>query len=298
MMTEQLAGQVGPSGIDIAYERFGDPGDPAVLLIMGAGAQLINWPEEFCTELAARGLQVIRFDNRDAGHSTHMSETPAPDIMAALGGDLSQATYNLSDLAADTIGLLDALGIGAAHLVGMSMGGMIAQTIAIEHPERVLSLTSISSTTGDPAVGRPAPGSLGGGGTVPDDRDGYIAWQVRNSRRLRSPGYEFDEAAVTARAGLAYDRGHDPDGMMRQFVAVIASHPADRTESLRKLDVPALVIHGADDLMIDVSGGRATAEAIPAAKLLIVEGMGHHLPRELYSAFADEIAGLAATAGR
>lgn len=290
-MGEEIARNVGPGGIEVAYERFGDPADPPVLLIMGGGGQMINWPEGFCAELVDRGLQVIRFDNRDAGRSSHFSDAPVPDIQAAMAGDVSSASYTLSDMAADAVGLLDVLGVDSAHLVGLSMGGMIAQTIAIEHPGRVRSLTSMSSTTGDPAVGRPDFASIGPLGAQPEDRQGYVEWQVRVLRAVGSPGFAFDEAAVAARAGQAYDRGLDPLGLMRQSVAVLAS--GDRTERLRHLRVPTLVIHGTADLMIDVSGGRATAAAVPGAKLVIIEGLGHSLPRELWPDFAARIADLA-----
>ncbi|WP_214321733.1 alpha/beta fold hydrolase [Nonomuraea sediminis] len=289
-MGEEIARNVGPGGIEVAYERFGDPADPPVLLIMGGGGQMINWPEGFCAELVDRGLQVIRFDNRDAGRSSHFPDAPVPDIQAAMAGDVSSASYTLSDMAADAVGLLDALGLDSAHLVGLSLGGMIAQTIAIEHPGRVLSLTSMSSTTGDPAVGRPDFAAIGPLGAQPEDRQGYVEWQVRVLRAVGSPAFAFDEAAVAARARQAYDRGLDPLGLMRQSVAVLAS--GDRTARLRRLRVPALVIHGTADLMIDVSGGRATAAAIPGAKLVIIEGLGHSLPRELWPEFAAHIADL------
>ncbi|MFF3228567.1 alpha/beta fold hydrolase [Nocardia suismassiliense] len=286
-ITEDKLLNVGRSGIDITYERFGETELPPVLLIMGGGAQLIHWPEEFCTELVDRGLQVIRFDSRDAGRSSHMSGAPVVDMPAALAGDLATASYDLSDMAADTVGLLDALGFGSAHLVGLSMGGMIAQTMAIEYPDRVRSLTSISSRTGAPGVGDADFGAIGPLGPEPHDRQSYLDWQVRFSRATASPGFAFDEAAVAATAGRAYDRGRDQEAMMRQFVAVLAS--GDRTAQLNSLRVPTLVLHGADDLMCDVSGGRATAAAIPGAKLVIFEGMGHHLPRELWPTFADHI---------
>ncbi|WP_069167212.1 alpha/beta fold hydrolase [Nocardia altamirensis] len=292
-MAEETAREVGPSGLDIVYERFGDPRMPPVLLIMGGGAQMINWPDGFCVELADRGLFVIRFDSRDAGRSTHLSDAVAVDIYAAMAGDLSTAAYNLSDMAADTVGLLDALGLGSAHLVGMSMGGMIAQLVAVEYPDRVRTLTSISSTTGDRAVGQADPGVLGSLGPQPTDRAGYIEWQVRASRALGSPGFEFDEQAVAARAALSYDRGHDPEAMMRHFVAVLAS--GDRTAQLKTVRIPTLVVHGTADPMCDVSGGRATAAAIPGAELVTFDGMGHNLPRELWSTLADHIA--AHTAG-
>jgi pimeloyl-ACP methyl ester carboxylesterase len=290
-MGEDKALAVGPSGIEVAYERLGDPAAPPVLLIMGAGAQLISWPEGLCAELAGHGLQVIRFDNRDAGRSSHFPDAPAPDFQAAAAGDFSSASYTLSDMAADTVGLLDALGLRSAHLVGASLGGMVAQTIAIEHPGRARSLTSIMSTTGDPAVGQADFAAIGGLGGPPEDRPGFVDWQVRAFRVIGSPGFEFDEAAAADRAGRIWDRDHDRSGLLRQAVAVMAS--GDRTERLRSLRVPALVLHGADDRMCDVSGGQATAAAIPGAELVVIPGMGHSLPRELWPEFATRIAGLA-----
>jgi pimeloyl-ACP methyl ester carboxylesterase len=289
-MSEEKALNVGPSSIEMAYERLGDPEAPPVLLIMGGGAQMINWPEGFCAELVALGMQVIRFDNRDTGLSSHFPDTPVPDLQAALAGDFSSASYTLSDMAADTVGLLDALGYGSAHLVGASMGAMIAQTIAIEYPARVRSLTSMMSTTGDRGVGQPDFSALGGLGSQPQDRQGYVDWQVRALRAVGSPGFEFDEAAVADRAARSYDRGHDPLDRARHHVAAVAS--GDRTARLRSLRVPTLVLHGTDDVMIDVSGGRATASAIPDAKLVIIDGMGHSLPRQLWPVFAAHIAEL------
>lgn len=290
-MSEQKAFEVGPAGIDVAYERFGDGDKPPVVLIMGGGAQMINWPDLFCAELVGRGMQVVRFDNRDSGRSTQCADAPVADVAAALAGDLSSASYNLSDMAADTVGLLDALGFDSAHFVGMSMGGMIAQTIAIEYPDRLRSLTSISSSTGNPGTGQADPAAFGGLGREPKDRQGYVDWQVRASRALGSPGFAFDEAAVADTAGRAYDRGRDQAAMMRHFVAVVAS--GDRTRELRKLRVPTLVLHGTADRIFHVSGGRATADAIPDAELVTIDGMGHSLPKELWPTFADHIAELA-----
>jgi len=287
---EEKALNVGPSGIEMAYERFGDPAAPPVLLMMGGGAQMISWPEGFCAELVRRGVQAVRFDNRDAGRSSHFAGAPPPDLQAALAGDFSSASYTLSDMAADTVGLLDVLGFGGAHVVGASLGGMIAQTIAIEFPGRVRSLTSMMSTTGDRGVGQADLGALAGVGAPPEDRAGFIDWQVRAFRVIGSPGFEFDEAAAADRAGRSWDRDHDPLGMVRQAVAVLAS--GDRTARLGSLRLPALVLHGAADVMCDVSGGRATAAAIPGAELVIVEGMGHNLPRQLWPDLAARIAAL------
>ncbi|WP_018500258.1 alpha/beta fold hydrolase [Parafrankia discariae] len=289
-MNEETVRDVGPAGITVAYERFGDPLAPLVLLIMGGGAQMINWPEGFCAELAERGLYVIRFDSRDTGRSSHFTDGPVPDLGAALAGDLSSAAYTLSDMAADTVGLLDALGFRTAHLVGASLGGMVAQTVAIERPDRVRSLTSMMSTTGDRAVGQPDLARIAGLGRPPDERAGFVDWQVRALEAVSSPGFAFDDAAAAQRAGLAYDRGHDPLGIVRQSVAALAS--GDRTARLRSLRLPALVLHGVADVMCDVSGGRATAAAIPGAELVLIEGMGHGLPRELWPRLAGHIAGL------
>jgi pimeloyl-ACP methyl ester carboxylesterase len=277
-IVDERASKVGPAGIDIAYQRLGNPDAPVVLLIMGGAAQLIHWPDAFCHALVNRGLQIIRFDNRDAGLSTHMTDAPPPDLPAALAGDLSSASYTLSDMAADSVGLLDALGFQQAHVVGASMGGQIAQTMAIEHPARVRSLTSMMSTTGSPSVGQPAPNLFREVFSGPSavTRDEVIQQMLRSMRALGSPSYPSDEKEIAARAGRAYDRCHDPAGIARQAVATVAS--GDRTGSLRHLRVPTLVIHGLADRLVDVSGGRATAEAIPGAELVLIEGLGHNLP--------------------
>jgi pimeloyl-ACP methyl ester carboxylesterase len=289
MLNEQLASGVGPSAIDIAYERRGNPTDPVVLLIMGGGAQLVHWPEGFLAALLHRGLQVMRFDNRDAGRSTHFHDAPRPDLPAALAGDLSSAAYTLSDMAADAVGLLDALELDAAHVVGASLGGAIAQTLAIEHHARILSLTSMMSSTGDTAVGQAHPETLKGlfGGPPATTRQAVIDRAVRVFGIIGSPAYPSDPAAIAERASLAWDRGHDEIGIARQGLAFVAS--GDRTARLQKLDVPALVIHGLSDTLVDASGGRATAAAIPGAELVLIDGMGHNLPPGLWERFADHI---------
>jgi pimeloyl-ACP methyl ester carboxylesterase len=290
-MSLKKALQVGQSKIEIAYEDFGDVDEPPVLLIMGAGAQMLNWHEEFCAELVSRGLHPIRFDNRDSGLSSHFNDAPLPDFKAALSGDTSSASYNLSDMAADTVGLLDALGLKSAHLVGASMGGFIAQMVAIEYSERIRSLTCIMSTTGNPAVGQPAPETMRlMGGTPPNTREEVMEQAVKNFRVVGSPGFPLDEDDVRERAGLAYDRSYDRLGIVRQAIAVIAS--GDRTSRLQSIKVPTLVIHGDSDRMCDVSGGKATAEAIKGAELVIIEGMGHNFPRPLWSKITTLIANL------
>jgi pimeloyl-ACP methyl ester carboxylesterase len=287
---ERKALNVGPARIQIAYQRLGDQRVPAVLLIMGVAAQSIHWPDSFCRALVSHGLQVIRFDNRDSGLSTRITDAPTPDLPAALAGDFSTVSYTLSDMAADAVGLLDALGIEQAHLVGASMGGQIAQTMAIEHPERVLSLTSMLSTTGNRAVGQTSPDVLGKlfSGPPATTRDEFIALFLRAARVVGSPGYPVDESEVANTAGRAFDRSHDMTGTARQGIATVAS--GDRTERLRKLQVPTLVIHGLADRMCDVSGGRATADAIPGAELVLIEGMGHNLPPGLRTDLAERIA--------
>ena len=296
-MAIERARNVGPARIDIAYERLGDPGKPPVVLVMGLGAQLIGWPDGLCAELVARGLFVIRFDNRDAGESTHLASAPPPNMFAALAGDTSSAAYTLSDMAGDAVGLLDALGIESAHFVGASLGGFVAQTIAIEHPRRVRSLTSIMSSTGDRRVGQPHAEALAlFAGVPPTTREQVVQRMREASRVLGSPGYDRDVDALAERTGRAFDRGYDPLGLARQAVAVLAS--GDRTARLRELSVPALVIHGAADRMCDVSGGHATAAAVPGAELVLIEGMGHDLPRALWPQLADRIAALVARAER
>jgi pimeloyl-ACP methyl ester carboxylesterase len=296
-MGEQKALNVGPPGIAVAYERFGDLQAPPVLLIQGIASQLIHWHEDFCAELAGQGLQVIRFDNRDVGLSSHFPDAPVPDMAAAAAGDYSSVSYTLSDMAADTVGLLDALGLDSAHIVGISLGAMIAQTIAIEHPGRVRSLTSISSTTGDSAVGQAKPEALAGAFSGPpaNTREEVIDQRVRAARAFASTGIEIDEAAVRERAGMAYDRSHDPVGTMRQGIAVVAS--GDRTEGLRSITVPTLVIHGREDPMFDLSGGQATAAAIPGAELVILDNLGHAFPRQLWPEYISRIAALVQRAG-
>ncbi len=287
------------NGIDIEYEVFGKPDDKPLLLIMGLGAQMILWDEQFCEQLAARGHRVIRFDNRDVGLSTKCDDGGVPDVMAAVTASMTRqpvtAPYKLSDMAADAAGLLGALGIDKAHIVGASMGGMIAQTVAIEHPERVLTLTSIMSTTGNPDLPPARPEAMGALLTPPPaDRDGNIARSVEVFRTIGSPGFPFEEERIRDRAARSYDRCYHPAGVMRQMVAILAS--GSRKEALRQVRVPALVIHGVDDPLVPLAGGIDTAEAIPGASLLQIEGMGHDMPRPLWPRLIEAISELTARA--
>ena len=284
------------NGIEVAYEAFGDPEHPIMLLIMGLGVQMLGWDRELCELLAAQGFQVVRFDNRDVGRSTKIEAGPRPDVMAAAAGDLSSASYTLDDMADDCAGLLDHLGVEAAHVVGASQGGMIAQAMAIRHPGRVLSLTSIMSTTGDRAVGQPHPEAIPALLTRPPaNREQFVESVVAAWRVIGSPGFAVDEAALRGRARATFDRGYYPEGTARQLVAILAS--GDRTEALRRLDVPTQVIHGTNDVLIDVSGGKATAAAIPRARLELIEGMGHDMPRALWPRFVELIVSNAERAG-
>jgi pimeloyl-ACP methyl ester carboxylesterase len=287
--------QVRSNGIDIHYETLGDPADPALLLIMGLGAQLIDWPAEFCDLLAARGFHVILFDNRDCGLSTVLDDLGTPDIAAVFAGDRSAAPYLLADLAADTAGLLKELGIARAHVVGASMGGMVAQQLAVDHPDLVASLCSIMSTTGDRTVGRATPAAAAVLRRPPaTDREAVIAGSVGAWRVVGSPGYPARDEDVVRRATAAYDRSYRPEGRARQSAAILAS--PDRTAALAGVRVPTLVVHGEADPLVDVSGGRATAAAVAGAELLVVPGMGHDLPREVWPQLVDAIAANAARA--
>jgi pimeloyl-ACP methyl ester carboxylesterase len=252
---------------------------------------MLSWPDEFCMTLAARGHYLIRFDNRDVGLSTHLYAAPQPDILAAFRGDFSSVAYRLTDMAADAAGLLDVIGVDSAHIVGVSMGGMIAQTLAIVYPERVRSLTSIMSTTGDPAVGQPSEAAMGALLAPPaTSREEAIERNLAAYRVIASPGFPLDEERVREIAARSYDRCYDPVGAGRQLVAVLAS--GDRTQALRGVRVPTLVIHGAEDPLVHVSGGQATAAAIPGAELVVIEGMGHDLSPGLLLPFADRISAL------
>jgi pimeloyl-ACP methyl ester carboxylesterase len=274
--------------VDICYETFGSADDPALLLVMGLGTQMIAWPEDFCRRLAERGFLVIRYDNRDVGRSTHMRGYRPPTIPQLLLRDKRAARYTLADMADDGMRLLDHVGIDRAHVVGASMGGMIAQTMAAEHPDRVLSLASIMSNTGHRWRGTPGlrvypiflrrPAS---------NREGAIESFVSVFKLIGSPGFPFDEDEIRRAAELSYERGYNPAGTGRQLAAILAA--GDRTAELHRITAPTVVIHGTKDRMVRPSGGRETAAAIPGAQLVMIEGMGHDFPRAAWDRIIDAI---------
>ncbi len=283
------------NGITIEYETFGSDTDPTMLLVMGLGSQLVAWPRGFCERLAAQGFHVVIFDNRDTGLSSRIEDGPVPNLAAGLTGDTSSASYTLDDMADDAVGLLDVLGVDAADVMGVSMGGMIAQTMAIRHPARVRSLCSIMSTTGDPAAGAPTAEAL----TVllrppAQSRDEAIAMSVEASHVIGSTGFPLDDDWLRWKAETSYDRGFYPIGIARQLLAVAAS--GDRTPALAKLDVPTVVIHGTVDPLVPPAGGELTAKAIPGADLVMIEGMGHDLPAGVWDEVIETIVANAARA--
>ncbi|HEX8804223.1 MAG TPA: alpha/beta fold hydrolase [Acidimicrobiales bacterium] len=278
------------NGIEIYHETVGDPADPTLLLITGLGAQMLTWDAELCRAFADRGFHVVRYDNRDVGLSTHLEGDI--DVLSLLAGQGVPVPYRISDMAADAVGLLDHLGVDRAHLVGVSMGGMIAQAVAIEHPARVRSLTSIMSTTGEPHVGAPTAEAMQAllappAQTAEESADTL----VMHAHVWGSPGL-FDEARLRRLAHAVWERNRDPMGSARQLAAILAS--GSRADGLRALDVPTLVIHGTEDRLVQPSGGERTAELVPDAKLLVVEGMGHDLPKPLWPRLVDAITAHAA----
>jgi pimeloyl-ACP methyl ester carboxylesterase len=283
---EQLADA---NGLTLCYQTFGSPDDPALVLIMGLGAQMVWWEAELCEQLAARGYRVVRFDNRDIGKSSYI-EAPPPDLARVFAGlEPLKAPYSLDDMAADTVGLMDALGIDKAHIVGASMGGMIAQLVAIHHPERVLTLTSIMSATGERGLPPPKPEVWAAMIAPPPlTVEAYIAANIRMAELLRGYSDAAEDADARARATRAAARGLNPPGGVRQMAAVGAA--PSRTQALAKLTTPTLVIHGVDDPLVSVEGGKATARAIPGAKLMLLDRMGHTLPRALWPQLVDAIA--------
>jgi pimeloyl-ACP methyl ester carboxylesterase len=284
------------NGIEIAYQEIGDPDGEPLVLIMGLATQMIAWDDELCAMLAERGFRVVRFDNRDIGHSTRLDGAYVPGRLDLLLRRRETAAYLLSDMAADTVGLMDHLGFESAHVAGISMGGMIGQTLALEHPERIRSLVSMHSTTGSRRVGQPTLKVFALMlADAPRERDAFIKRIQRTYELIGSPAYPTDEERLLRVAEGSWERGHNPRGVLRQLHAIVAS--GDRTAALRKLDLPVTVIHGTRDTLIRPSGGRATARAIPGARLHIFEGMGHDLPRELWPSFADDFAATASRAG-
>ncbi|MEZ7236525.1 alpha/beta fold hydrolase [Rhodococcus sp. GXMU-t2271] len=285
--------------LELAYEAFGDPGNPPLLLIAGLATQMLGWDERFCDRLADHGFHVIRFDNRDIGLSSHLHEGGIPNLGALLRGEAAAAPpYTLADMAEDTAGLLDALSLESAHIVGASMGGMIAQQLAIHYGHRVRSLTSVMSTPSR-QVGQARPEAQ----AVlflppPTDPDTAAERSLTVYRVIGSPGYPLDEPRVADVAQRAFARGNNPAGVARQYAAIVVS--PDRTPGLRELTVPTLVIHGEDDPLVQVEGGLATADAVPGARLVVVPGMGHNLPQPLWPQLIEEIVAhaRAAEAGR
>ncbi len=272
------------NGITIEYDEFGGQDSTPLLLIMGLSAQMVMWDERFCRQLADRGFRVIRFDNRDVGLSTKFHEkcpNPGPLVMEAFQGKSVSAPYALDDMANDASGLLEALGIPSAHVVGASMGGMIAQLLAVHHPQRVLTLTSIMSTTGNPNLPQGKPEVLAIlVQPVPTEREAAIEHGVGVWRALHGPGFEFDEARIRNLVELSYDRDSDRTGMARQLLAIVSG--GSRKEALGSVRIPTLVIHGDADPLVPIAGGFDTAGAIPGAEMLAIEGMGHELPEGVW----------------
>ncbi len=285
--SEELFAPVGRE-VELCYQTFGTPDDDPLLLVMGLGGPMTWWDAELCRLLADRGFHVIRFDNRDCGRSSkNAARVGRATLVRAFAGQRVRAPYTLVNMAEDAFGLLDHLGLESAHVCGVSMGGMIAQTMAIEQPGRVRSLTSIMSTTGKRTVGWQHPSLLPTLLGSRTGREGYIEMSVKTWKLIGSPGYPTTLEKTRARAGETFDRGVSASGTMRQMVAILTQ--PNRSPKLRALKMPALVVHGLADKMVHVSGGRATAAAIPGSELLLIDGMGHDLPPALFETFADGI---------
>jgi pimeloyl-ACP methyl ester carboxylesterase len=281
--------------IDLCYETFGAPDATPLLLVMGLGSQMVMWEDDFCETLAGRGFHVVRFDNRDVGRSTILRDAPIPTRAQLLLRDRRGASYTLADMASDAAGLLDQLGIESAHVVGASMGGMISQQLAIDHADRVRSLVSIMSTTGSRRAGQPSPRLIPMLLRRPArSRDAYIAEFQTTFTAIGSRTYPPDPERLRGLAERCWDRGYYPAGTARQLAAIgTAPH---RAASLANLRIPATVIHGDEDRLVMPSGGRATAKAIRGAKLIVLRGMGHDMPRQLWPQIIDAIVENAAAA--
>jgi pimeloyl-ACP methyl ester carboxylesterase len=287
------------NGIELTYDTFGEANAPPIVLIMGLATQMIAWDVEFCGALAARGFRVIRFDNRDIGLSTKLDNLGVPNVtqllLAHFAGQPTRAAYTLGDMARDVVGLLDALDIETAHVVGASMGGAIAQTLAIEHPQRLRSLCSIMATSGDPSLPPPRPEALQLLMTpTPTDQAGYLRHYAQTMRVLRGPGFPLDEARDLDRAAQNFTRGLYPPGVARQMVAILAS--GSRKAALARVRVPTLVIHGDADPLVPVECGLDVADTVPGAQRLVIEGMGHALPITMWPRIVAAIATHAAQA--
>jgi|EndMetStandDraft_9_1072997.scaffolds.fasta_scaffold23596_2 pimeloyl-ACP methyl ester carboxylesterase len=296
-VSEELFAQVSP-GVELCYQTFGSPGGDPLVLVMGLGGPMTWWDPELCTMLAEAGFHVVRFDNRDTGKSSRVEgRVSRKDLVKSFLGRSGRPPYTLSDMAADAFGLMDHLGWDSAHVVGVSMGGMIVQTMAVDQPRRVRSLTSIMSTLGKRTVGWQHPSLLPALiGPRAAGREAYVASSAKMWQLIGSPGYPLDDSKVQSRAEETYDRGVSASGVMRQMVAIL--NQPDRSRALASLRIPAAVVHGSADKMVHVSGGRATARAIPGAELLVIDGMGHDMPQQLFETLTDIIRRTADRAGR
>lgn len=288
LVSDELVAPVA-GDVELCYQTFGSPDADPLLLVMGLGGPMTWWDRELCVQLAEAGFYVIRYDNRDTGRSSRGSgRVTRGHLVRAFVGAPTRAPYSISDLAGDAVGLLDHLGLASAHVAGVSMGGMIAQTMALEAPERILSLTSIMSTTGRRSVGRQHPSLIPTliAGRGPD-RDSYVRGSLQVWKLIGSPRFPQTEEKLTKRAGDTYDRGVSRSGVLRQMMAVLTQ--PDRTKELARITTPTLVMHGLADRMVHVSGGRATAAAIPGARLVLIHGWGHDVPAALFPQLTDAI---------
>jgi pimeloyl-ACP methyl ester carboxylesterase len=296
-VSEEMFATVAP-GVDLCYQTFGSPDGDPLLLVMGLGGPMNWWDPELCTMLAEAGFHVVRFDNRDTGRSSRLDgRVTRGQLVKTFLGRGGRPPYTLNDLAADGFGLMDHLGWDSAHIAGVSMGGMIVQTMAVDQPRRVRSLTSIMSTLGKRSVGWQHPSLIPALiGPRAAGREAYVASSAKMWQMIGSPGYPQDDAKVRARAEETYDRGVSASGVMRQMLAIL--NQPDRSRALASLRIPAAVVHGTADKMVHVSGGRATARAIPGAELLVIDGMGHDIPADLFETLTEVIRRTADRAGR